>query len=111
MRSLQVLNVDPRQRYEGPEFDEYCISEGKYLPATRDRTPCVSCPLAKLCQAGFDEQVAKVQRGEDPSLTNGCVFDNDRLSPNQLLAGLSAEQIDFVTDKIPNLQIHGGNHE
>jgi len=49
------FNVDPRAPYDGPEFDEYCISEKAYLPASRDRTPCVTCPLGNLCDAGFKE--------------------------------------------------------
>lgn len=99
-RAFRVLQTE---RYDGPEFDEYCISEGRYLPASRDRTPCTVCPLATLCQAGFEEQVAKSQRGENPSLTDGCVFESDQLAPRGLLSGLSEEQIAFVRAKIPNL--------
>ena len=101
---MQVsLNVLPTKRYEGPDFEEYCISEGKYLPASRDRTPCTSCPLFNLCQPGFDEQVRKVQTGENPSLTDGCSFSERALTREALLAGLTPEQAEFVLQKIPNL--------
>lgn len=94
--------VDPNLRYNGPEFEEYCISEGKYLPATRDRTPCISCPLFNLCQPGFEEQVRLLQEGKNPSLTAGCAFEGDSLSPDNLLKNLNQEQRDFVISKIPN---------
>src|SRR5579883_145839 len=64
-----MYNIDPSKPYDGPEFEEYCISEGKYLPASRDRTPCMTCPLFSLCQPGFEEQVRRLQNGENPSLT------------------------------------------
>ncbi len=95
-------NVDPTQIYNGPEFEEYCISEAKYLPASRDRTPCITCPLSKLCIPGFEEQVRRIQQGENPSLTIGCAFEGDSLSPDNLLKDLSQEQRDFVLSKIPN---------
>jgi hypothetical protein len=96
-------NVDPAKRYEGPQFEEYCISEGRYLPASRDRTPCITCPLSTLCQPGFEEQVRRIQAGENPSLTDGCAFDPDALPPARLLAGLSEEQKAFVLAKVPEL--------
>lgn len=95
-------NVDPRFRYDGPEFEEYCISEGRYLPATRDRTPCMTCPLFNLCQPGFEEQVRRLQQGDNPSLTVGCAFEGDVLSPENLLADLTPEQRAFVFSKIPD---------
>lgn len=97
------LNVVPTTRYEGPEFEEYCISEGKYLPANRNRTPCISCPLFNLCQPGFEEQVRKVQVGENPSLTDGCSWNERALTREALLAGLTPEQAQFVLEKVPNL--------
>jgi hypothetical protein len=99
----------PDELYDGPEFEEYCISEGRYLPASRDRTPCITCPLSTLCQAGFEEQVARVSLGLNPSLTEGCVFDPDALSPDRLLAGLTPVQVAFVKAKIPALNV-GGTH-
>ena len=99
------FNVNPATRYDGPEFEEYCISEAKYLPASRDRTSCMTCPLSNLCQPGFEEQVRKIQRGENPSLTEGCAFDPEALKPQTLLSGLSEEQKAFVISKVPNLEI------
>jgi len=99
------FNVLPTARYEGPEFEEYCISEAKYLPASRDRTPCISCPLSNLCQPGFEEQVRRIQRGENPSLTEGCAFDPEALKPQTLLSGLSQEQRTFVISKILTLKL------
>ncbi len=95
-------NVDANLRYEGPEFEEYCISEGKYLPATRDRTPCLTCPLFNLCQPGFEEQVRRIQQGENASLTQGCAFPDGALNRDSLLSTLSDEQANFVLSKIPN---------
>jgi hypothetical protein len=95
-------NVDARFPYDGPEFEEYCISEGRYLPASRDRTPCMTCPLYNLCQPGFEEQVRLIQCGENPSLTAGCAFPNGTLERDVLLAGLTDEQAEFVLSKIPN---------
>src|ERR1700730_15524885 len=101
---MQVsLKVLPTEHYDGPEFEEYCISEGKYLPARRDRTPCISCPLFSLCQAGFEEQVRKIQAGENPSLTEGCAFSERALTREALLNGLTPEQAAFILKKIPNL--------
>lgn len=94
-------NVDANLRYEGPEFEEYCISEGRYLPASRDRTPCITCPLYSLCQPGFEEQVRRIQQGENPSLTQGCAFPDGSLSRDNLFEGLTQEQIEFVLSKIP----------
>jgi hypothetical protein len=97
------FSVRPMTQYRGPEFEEYCISEGKYLLASRDRAPCTTCPLGTLCQSGFEEQVRRVQRGENPSLTEGCAFDPEALKPRALLSGLTKRQKDFVESKIPNL--------
>lgn len=96
-------NVDPELRYDGPEFQEYCISEGRYLPASRDRTPCVTCPLGTLCQPGFEEQVRRVIEDVDPSLTEGCSFPVESLTRDSLLRGLTPEQQAFVLGKIPGL--------
>lgn len=101
MSSAMNYNVDPNLIYDGPNFEEYCISEASYLPANRDRTPCISCPLFNLCQPGFEEQVRRMQQGEDPSLTASCAFEGDSLSPENLLKDLSQEQRDFVLSKIP----------
>lgn len=97
-------NIDPTKRYEGPDFEEYCISEGKYLPASRDRTPCIPCPLFGLCQPGFEEQVRRVISGLNPSLTEGCSISPDRIETPNLLDGLSEEQRAFVISKIPSLK-------
>jgi hypothetical protein len=97
------FNVDPYGQYDGPEFEEYCIAEVKYLLASRDRSACASCALSSLCQAGFEEQVRRVMVGENPSLTEGCVFEPEALEPHRLLAGLTPEQRAFVRSKIPNL--------
>lgn len=98
-----LYNTDPSKKYEGPEFEEYCISEGKYLPASRDRISCLSCPLNNLCIPGFEEQVRKIQSGENPSLTEGCFFSEDALSPEKLFQGLSEEQVSFLKKHIPNI--------
>jgi hypothetical protein len=98
-------NVDPASQYNGPEFDEYCISEGKYLPATRDRSACVACPLGDLCQPGFEEQVRRVIAGMHPSLTDGCSITLDALSRDALLRGLTPTQQAFVISKIPGLSV------
>lgn len=98
-----IYNTDPTKRYEGPEFEEYCISEAKYLPASRDRTPCITCPLNNLCIPGFEEQVRKIQRGENPSLTEGCSIEPSRLSTENLFKGLTEEQIVFLKKHIPNI--------
>ena len=89
-------NTDPRRRYDGPEFDEYCIREKAYLPASRDRSPCITCPLGDLCDAGFKEQVRLVANGEDPSLTDCKIFPEEDLTRDKLLSGLSPEQRRFV---------------
>jgi hypothetical protein len=109
---MQGLKVHPSQLYDGAEFDEYCISEARYLPASRDRTPCLSCPLNSLCQAGFEEQIRRLQAGENPSLTEGCAFRPDALGPQQLFNGLTEEQKNFVVAKIPSLADRkiGENH-
>ena len=99
----QTSHTSPLTRYTGPEFEEYCIAEAKYLPASRDRTPCITCPLSNLCIPGFDEQVRRLQNGENPSLTEGCSFDPESLIPENLFKGLTTEQIDFLKKNIPNL--------
>ena len=96
-------NIDPSKKYDGPEFDEYCISEGKYLLATRDRTPCLKCPLNNLCIPGFEEQVRKIQNGENPSLTEGCTIPEESLKRENLFNGLNEEQINFLIKHIPNI--------
>jgi hypothetical protein len=96
--------------YLGPEFDEYCISEGKYLPATRDRTPCTTCPLGNLCQVGFEEQIRRIAAGKNPSLTDGCAFPDKTLTPRSLLNGLTSEQQSFLRSKIPSLSESQGDH-
>lgn len=98
-----AYNTDPSKKYTGPEFEEYCIAEGKYLPATRDRTPCITCPLNTLCIPGFEEQVRKLQNGENPSLTEGCFFTPEALATENLFSGLTQEQVAFVKKHIPNL--------
>ena len=98
------LNLRPSVRYGGPDFEEFCISEGRYLPASRDRTPCISCPLSNLCQPGFEEQVRRVFNGENPSLTDGCAFDAHSLQPQALFEGLTEAQKAFVLSKIPGLR-------
>lgn len=89
--------------YSGPEFDEYCISVGGYLPATRDRSPCSICPLGALCDAGLEEQIRRVARGENPSLTEGCSVVPEQLERDNLFAGLSQIQVEFLIEKIPQL--------
>jgi hypothetical protein len=91
----------PDAPYDGPDFDEYCIAEGRYLSARRNRIACATCPLRNLCEAGFDEQVRRVAAGENPSLTEGCAFEADELSAGKLLDGLTDEQIQFVKSNIP----------
>lgn len=98
-----LYNTNPEKKYEGPEFEEYCISEGKYLSASRDRASCITCPLSNLCIPGFEEQVRKLQNGENPSLTDGCAFSEDSLRPDKLLEGLTNEQVDFLKKHIPNI--------
>jgi len=98
-----IYNTEPTTKYDGPDFEEYCISEAKYLPANRNRTQCVSCPLNNLCIPGFEEQVRKIQAGENPSLTEGCSFEPDKLSAENLFKGLTEEQIEFLKKHITNL--------
>ncbi|MCP9751202.1 hypothetical protein [Ferruginibacter sp. HRS2-29] len=98
-----IYNTDPTKQYDGPDFEEYCISEAKYLPASRDRAPCISCPLNNLCIPGFEEQVRKLQMGENPSLTESCSFEPDRLLTENLFKGLTVEQIEFLKKHIPNI--------
>src|SRR5688572_7749498 len=94
--------VHPLERYDGPDFDEFCIDRGDYLSARRDRTPCLGCPLGDLCQAGFEEQVRRVAAGENPSLIDR-EFDEESLAPQRLLASLRPAQRTFVTQRIPTL--------
>ena len=98
-----VHNTDPSKKYDGPEFEEYCISERKYLPASRDRTSCLTCPLNNLCIVGFEEQVRRMQNGENPSLTDGCSFSENSLTGEKLFDGLTREQIIFLRKHIPNI--------
>lgn len=102
------FNVDPRKAYDGPAFQEYCISEGKYLPAIRDRAPCIACPLGDLCQAGFEEQVQRVVAGRNPSLTECKVFAPEALTEASLIKGLSDEAVEFVKEKVFNLPLGDG---
>lgn len=97
-----TFNTDPLRKYIGPEFEEYCISEGKYVSAGRDRSACLKCPLSNLCIPGFEEQVRKIQNGENPSLTEGCVFSDESLKPEKLFEGLTEDQIIFLKKHIPN---------
>lgn len=98
-----LYNTNPDKKYDGPEFEEYCIAEAKYVPASRDRSACKSCPLSNLCIAGFEEQVRKLQHGENPSLTEGCAFSEDSLHPDKLFEGLNPDQIAFVKKHIPDI--------
>ena len=98
------FQVRADQRYDGPEFEEFCIREGKFLAASRDRHACLGCPLENLCQAGFEEQVLRVSRGQNPSLTEGVELREEMLSGESLLAGLTPEQITFVTANITLLR-------
>lgn len=100
---MEKYITNPAQIYNGPEFEEYCISQSSYLPASRDRTPCTTCPLSDLCIPGFEEQVRKLQNGENPSLTEGCTFDPERLTTEKLFEGLRQEQIEFLKKHIPNI--------
>lgn len=93
---VEGYNTDPRFPYDGPEFDEYCIREKAYLLASRDRTPCITCPLGNLCDAGFKEQVRLVTSGENPSLTDCKIIPEEDLSREKLLEGLSPDQRRFV---------------
>ena len=99
------FNVDPLVRYDGPEFEEYCISEKAYLPASRDRTPCLTCPLGSLCDAGFKQQVKRVAAGENASLTECKVFPESKLEKEVLLEGLSDIQRVFVEEHVFNVQV------
>lgn len=93
----------PDEIYNGPTFEEYCISEKKYLPANRDRTPCITCPLSNLCIAGFEEQVRRIQEGLNASLTDDKDYNEVSLSSENLFNGLSEIQIDFLKKHISNL--------
>ena len=97
------FNLDPRHPYDGPDFDEFCISEKSYLSARRDRNACVTCALSRLCQAGFEHQVLLVVQGKDPSLTKDCQLTEKELTAEYLLRGLTDEQIEFVRAHVPGL--------
>ncbi|WP_034039836.1 hypothetical protein [Wocania ichthyoenteri] len=101
--SYNNFNTNPSKKYIGPEFEEYCIAEASYLPASRDRTSCIKCPLSSLCIPGFEEQVKRIQCGENPSLTEGCNFVPERLTSENLFNGLTDEQINFVKKHISNI--------
>jgi hypothetical protein len=95
-----TFSTHSAQLYNGPDFDEYCVSESAYLPANRDRTPCLTCPLSNLCQAGFEEQARRAITGEETSLTKDCQMPLADLGPENLLAGLDGRQRAFVTQHV-----------
>ena len=103
------FNVDQKFHYDGPDFDEFCIAEKAYLRASRDRSPCVRCPLSKLCQAGFEKQVSLAVEGKDPSLTKNCELTVGDLTAERLLSGLNDEETAFVKSHIPGLAKECGN--
>ena len=103
----RTCSVDPAQRYDGPDFEEFCIAEKRYLSAQRDRTPCLSCELSNLCQAGFDEQVQRVLAGKNPSLTDDCTLAAGDLTAERLFDGLNEPQIAFLKRHIPDLDRSG----
>ena len=45
----------------------------------------------------------RVQEGEQPSLTDNHEFTADALTRENLLRGLTPEQVEFVLSKIPSL--------
>lgn len=96
-------NVDPKLPYDGPDFDEFCIAENGYLKASRDRSPCMTCALSTLCQAGFEKQVTLIAEGRDPSLTKDCELTASDLTAQRLVSGLSEKEIAFVKIHIPGL--------
>lgn len=102
-KASPLYETRPDKIYNGPHFEEYCISEKAYLSSNRDRTPCISCPLSNLCIPGFEEQVRRIQLNLNPSLTEGVSHDESDLSSDNLLDGLSDLQIDFLKKHIPNL--------
>ena len=107
--SISGPTTDPLERYDGPDFEEYCIREAAYLPASRDRSACQSCPLGNLCQAGFEEQVRKVLAGENPSLTECKQFSEESLRQENLLQGLTEQQRRFVLLHVYD-EPQGGEH-
>lgn len=104
-RDLRIIGQD-----EGPEFEEFCIDEGRYLSSRRDRSPCLPCALHDLCQAGFEEQERRVALGLNPSLTDGTEFPEEALDSESLLKGLSKAQVSFLIEKIPSLTREGEGH-
>ena len=102
-RMSHAFNVDPHHLYDGPDFDEFCISEKSYLSARRDRSACTTCALSRLCQAGFEHQVSLVVQGKDPSLTKDCQLTENELTAERLLNGLTDEQIEFVKTHVPGI--------
>ncbi|MFG3422084.1 hypothetical protein [Micromonospora sp. NPDC048063] len=90
--------------YSGPEFQEYCISESAYLSSHRDRSPCRSCALQNLCEAGFEEQKRRALLGINPSLTDDAHFSMEQLTPVKLFEKLTDKQREFVIEKIPSLK-------
>jgi len=99
-----TFQTKPEERYDGPDFLEFCISEGQFLPASRDRSPCLTCPLSRLCQPGFEEQVRRVANGQEASLTASCVFTEEELKPENVLRSLSNSQVAFLRSKVPSLR-------
>jgi hypothetical protein len=102
-RMSHAFNVAPHHLYDGPDFDEFCISEKSYLSARRDRSACIKCPLSRLCQAGFEHQVSLVVQGKDASLTKDCQLTENELTAERLLNGLTDEQIKFVKTHVPGI--------
>jgi|GEM_PF-3478427 len=98
------FNTDPCWPYDGPEFDEFCIDHGGYLPASRDRRGCTTCPLSTLCQAGFEEQVRLATQGADPNLIKDCTLTADELTAERLFTGMRPDAIEFVKSRIPTLR-------
>ena len=100
---MSSFRTKPGELYDGPDFLEFCISEGQFLPASRDRTPCQTCPLSNLCQAGFEEQVRRVVDGKEPSLTANCAFTEEELKAENVLNGLTDSQVEFLKSKVSSL--------
>jgi hypothetical protein len=94
------LNILSATAYRGREFLEYCVSEGCYMEATRDRSPCSVCVLEELCQAGFEEQVRRVNAGENPSLTEEMEVPDPVSAWAEVRKCLTSEQVEFILTKI-----------